>query len=153
MELNVDTLNLTSRCARCNALYYERDNVGSWHCAQHPGRWNGDMSGYKYSKGHWDCCGYSGVPYDKSFERGCQPADHRSEANAPYIVDDDIRLYRYQNNCVRQVQPKAIKPNAETSQYVLVSRFDPDDRRLTEPRAERVAFARRQYDKWSASAY
>ena len=80
MELNVDTLNLTSRCARCNALYYERDNVGSWHCAQHPGRWNGDMSGYKYSKGHWDCCGYSGVPYDKSFERGCQPADHRSEA-------------------------------------------------------------------------
>src|SRR5579864_8744664 len=93
-DIDVDTLHLTSQCARCRTLYYEKNNIGSWQCFQHPGRLNGVMTGYEYGKGKWDCCGYDPSKYDAKFARGCQPADHRYDANLPYIVDDELRLYR-----------------------------------------------------------
>lgn len=76
-QINFDAADISKRCAACNQIFYEKQNIGQWECSQHFG---------SIENGAFTCCNLRTNCY--SFEefyaknlsdrlRGCVRCDHR----------------------------------------------------------------------------
>jgi hypothetical protein len=94
-ELRRRALEMTSlrrRCRRCEALYVDGANTGTWHCRQHPA-----TAEYDPQRRAWSCCNrrWVGEPLDRSGAsqvNGCERADHCAESARSYDDYDDVLL-------------------------------------------------------------
>jgi len=73
-------------CTKCNSLFLEINNVGSWKCKQHIISNSFEIPASD-GKARWPCCGELNIHTNN----GCIPADHNAQI-LPFTVYDDIWL-------------------------------------------------------------
>lgn len=119
-------LDLERCCVRCNKLYRERINIGSWSCrAFHPGA--------AYVSPHQTtlpCCGGA------RHSLGCVPADHTDY----YEFDEWESISAPVAEAVRKAHAAAARPPLPERSGTSAWHFDPEERRWSVRRYDNEAY-------------
>ncbi len=116
------------QCVRCDRLYFEYQNTGTWRCRQHAGVLREDEE--RFGVFQWSCCQ---AAHDSPVERwGCVEADHSESAMCWTNADDrhlKLMLLKYikvpEHALVYRDQPNVgYEPQPDDQDYVQVRRYN-----------------------------
>ena len=73
-------------CVRCDVVYTELENLGTWHCSHHPGVldnvWARHVDARGNMRGTYSCCGRA-PPLRPAAADGCARCDHTDVEQPP----------------------------------------------------------------------